>query len=485
MIIDIGKTGLNTDVAPTKLPPDAVTGGENFLCTEGSVRAPTMRLKVMDLSIEPRFRFVWTTKDNEDKLVISDGESIMLYDADGTETDITPSTSLTAGCQVTFADLGTLLIVNSNKDKPWFYDEAATELKPLQGWGNWKCEVMTSVRYNLVALNMTEDGVKMPQKVRWSSSAEEGAIPAVWDPTDLAYDAGDDILGETSGHIIGGAVFRDSLWIGKTDAIYEMRYLGGQFVYSIIRRTGDLGISRPDAICAAKNVLAIVSRDDLYKFDGSTAMSMTDNRIHNLVLELSKDGSFAYEDLTYSPNQDFLFATLAGEGATADKVLVYSFADDTWNVLTFGDVYGFDLAQITADTDPELICYRKNVDGGYQVEQFSSVYDPDLEAEYLFVDGSVERTGIPLGAPMMVEKVLPVLRGTDALQPLKISIGVQASQDQEIRWTPEYEIDAKLKRFIPVRKVGRFLCWRVQTRAKKPWYLDALDVRVFPAGDKD
>jgi len=486
MILDIGKSGLNTDLAPTKLPPDALTGGDNFICSGGSVRAPTMRLKVADLSIEPKYRFVWTTKDNEDKLVVSDGVSVIFYDADGTEHNITTAPTFTAGSQVTFCDLGTLLIVNSNLNGPFYYNTSTSLLVALPGWtSTWRCEVMAAVRYNLVALNMTEGTAKYPQKLRWSSSAVDGAIPNVWDPTNLAFDAGDEILGESSGHIIGAVVFRDSLWIGKTDSIYEMRYLGGQYVYTVSRRSGDLGVSTHRAMAAAKNTLVVLSRDDLYRFDGSMAVSLTDSRVHDLLISLSLDGSFAYTEISYTPNQDFLFVTVSGTGDAAEQVLVYSFADDTWSVVTFGSTYGFDLCAVTADTDPELIVWRTH-DGNWQVENFTDEYDPALEGEYLFVNGYVERAGINLGgSQVMVEKVLPILQGADVAQPLMISIGVQASQDAEIRWTPEYPIDAARPTFIPVRKVGRYLCWKANARARKPWVLDGLDVRMYPAGDKD
>jgi hypothetical protein len=163
--------------------------------------------------------------------------------------------------------------------------------------------------------------------------------------------------------------------------------------------------------------------------------------------------------------------------------MIYAMGADTWNTISFGTVYGFDLASLTADTDPELICYRE-VDGAYQVERFTNTYDEALEGEYQFITGEVERTGIPLEGVSMVEKVLPILRGVAAV-PLRIQIGVQASQSDAIRWTPEYSINPEQKTFIPVRKVGRFLCWRASARARQPWYLDALDIRTRPAGDKD
>ena len=491
MIIQIGQSGLNTDVAPSKLPPDAVTGGDNFLCVEGSVRSPTMRLKAFDISIEPVYHFVWTNADNEDKVVVSDGETVLLYDTDGTEHDITPDDGadppvkepFTAGSQVTFCDLGTLLIVNSNQDGPFYYDPDTEVLVDLPGWNPlWRCEVMASVRYNLVALNMTEDDEPFPQKIRWSNSAQDGAIPTDWTPA-LSNDAGDEILGETGGHIIGAVLFRGSLWIGKTDSLYEMRYLGGQYVYSVTRRTGDIGISNHRALTAAKNVMLVQSRDDVYRFDGSNAQSLSDNRVHNQLIEYSDNGSFEYAEITYSPNQDYAVVLAVGTGRAADQSMVYALGDNTWNTISFGAVYGFDLAALTADTDPELLCYRK-VGDAYQVERFTNVYDPALEGEYEFITGNVERTSIPLEGVSMVEKVLPLLRGVEAV-PLRIQIGVQASQSAPIRWTPEYAINPESKTFIPVRKVGRFLSWRATARARQPWYLDALDVRTRPAGDKD
>jgi hypothetical protein len=485
MIINVGKSGLNTDIAPVKLPPDALTGGNNFLCTEGSVRSPTMRLKVLDLTIEPLFHFVWTAVDNTDKVVVSDGEKVLLYDTDGTEHDINTANRFTVGCQVTFTDLGTVLVVNSDEDGPFYYDPDTDALVSLPGWNStWRCKIMASVRYNLVALNMTEGTDEFPQKLRWSNSSQDGSVPTLWTAA-LDNDAGDDILGETAGHIIGATVFRGSLWIGKTDSLYEMRYLGGQYVYSVTRRTGDIGISSHLGMTAGKNILIVLSRDDVYRFDGTIAQSLSDNRIRNKLIELSDNGSFDYAEIKYSPNQDLAFVTAVGTGRTAGTVPVYSFADDTWNLISFGDVYGFDLGAMTDDTDPELICYRNQPDldtgaAQYQVERFTGVYDAALEGEYLFIDGEASRESIPLERNSMVEKVLPILRG----QKLNIQIGVQDSQDSAIRWTPTYEIDPAAKKFIPVRMVGRYMSWRVYARARQPWYFDGLDVRTRPAGDK-
>lgn len=258
MIVQTGQSGLNTDLAPAKLPPDAVTGGSNFLCTEGSVRSPTMRLKQFDLDIEPIYHFVWTDVDAADNIVVSDGESVYLYTSAGVGTLINDGGLFTAGSLVTFCALGTVLIVNSNVDGPFYYDPDTALLVALTGWpATWTCEIMASVRYNLVALNLTEDGDAFPQKVRWSNSVQDGSIPTEWTAA-ITNDAGDDILGETGGHIRGAALYRDSLWIGKTDSLYEMRYLGGQFVYAITKRSGDMGIGSHRAMTAAKNVLLIV-----------------------------------------------------------------------------------------------------------------------------------------------------------------------------------------------------------------------------------
>lgn len=482
MKIAVGTSGLNTDIAPAMLPPDALTGGVNFLCTQGCVRAPTMRLKVMNLSIEPLWHFVWTTADNVDKVIISNGVKVHLYDADGTEHDITPDAGdFTAGCKVTFTDLNTLLVVNSNEDGPFSYDPTTKKLVALKGWPTaWRCEVMSSVRYNLVALNLTEGSDRLPQKLRWSNSAADGDLPTQWTPA-LTNDAGDDLLGESGGHIIGARQFKDSLWIGKSDSLYEMSYIGGNFVFQNSRRSGDIGITSPLAIVGAKNQLAILSRDDIYTFDGSNAKSLTDNRINNKILELSDNGSFDYVEMAYSPNQDLLFIDAVGTGRTADQSLIYSYIDNTWSLVSFGALYGFDLAALTSDTDPELVCYRENKDGDYVIERFTNVYDEALEGDYVLVAGEAEREGISLDAPLMVEKVMPILRG----QKLRLEFGVSRAQDAPYRWTPIYEVDPPAKQFIPVRMVGRYFAWRVSATARQPWYLDGLDIRVQPAGDRD
>lgn len=482
MIIQVGSTGLNTDVAPALLPPDAITHGDNFLCVAGSVRSPRMRIKRFQVTVEPVYHFTWTTVDNEHKLIVSDGETVLLYDMDGTGHDLNPSARFTPGSLVTFTDLNTVLVVNSNEDGPFYYDSAGTgELAALPGWtATDRCRVMASLRYSLVALNMTEDGDLFPQKLLWSNSAQDGDLPTLWAAA-ADNDAGDDLLGESGGHITGAEQMRGSLWVLKSDSIYEMAWIGGQYVFAVNRRTGIVGGSGNESLVACKNVLAVLSRDDVYLYDGSTANSISDNRVHSNLVSLSENGAYTFIELKYSPNQDFLLVSLSADGVTAETTLIYSFADNTWSRVNFGSVYGFELSSFEGADQLELLVLRQN-EGAFWVESFADQYDSEQASSYVLIDGNVERRGIKLGEQVsVVEKVLPVARGAT----FSISFGVQETQDADPRWTPYYTVTPSVREFIPVRLSGSYFCWRVNAASYEPWYLDALDVRVRPAGDKE
>jgi hypothetical protein len=226
--------------------------------------------------------------------------------------------------------------------------------------------------------------------------------------------------------------------------------------------------------------MAILSRDDEYLYDGSSTTSLSDNRVHEALVSLSTLGAYTFIELRYSPNQDFLLVSLSGENDTADTTLVYSFSDNTWSRTTLGQVYGFELASFEGVDQLELLVIRQD-DTGIWVESFTDQYDPERAVDYVLVDGNVERTGIPLDQVSMVEKVLPHARGAE----FSISFGVQETQDAEPRWGPYHTVTPATRRFIPVRMAGSYFCWRVNAAALSPWYLDALDVRARPAGDKE
>ena len=60
----------------------------------------------------------------------------------------------------------------------------------------------------LIALNLTEAGTPIPQKVKWSTEAATQAVPASWDESSAIVDAGEYELADTKGCYIR----RPSAW---------------------------------------------------------------------------------------------------------------------------------------------------------------------------------------------------------------------------------------------------------------------------------
>ena len=481
MIIQTGKSGLNTDVAPALLPPDALTAGDSFTCVAGSVSGSRMRRRLFAIDIEPLFHYEWQNVDGEQKYLVSNVLSVYLYNQDGTYSDITPSTPFTDGAKLDFTDLNTVLVVNSDLDGLYYYDN--TRLVPAPGWpSSMRAKSIAAIKYNLVAMNLTDNGEKFPSKLMWSKSAEEGGMPNVWTPA-LDNDAGDDILGESEAEILGAVQYRDMLWIVKADSIYRMAWVGGQYVYTIKRQTGLIEIGYPEAFCGCRNNLAIFSTDDVMLFDGTFLDTKALNRVSGAIRASSESGAFGRVQLLYAPSDKLLLLGLGAPNSNViTKVFGYSLIDDTWSVFNVGFCYGLGLTSGFISGSREIIFYTEIEAGGanYQIEVATDYYDPQFDNEYILQQTSAERTGIPLNEVMMVTKALPRIRGV----PVTITIGTQETQDSPVKWGLPKTVQPGQETFVPVMRSGRFLAYTIAAESKQRWSCDALDVRANPMGDK-
>ena len=137
-IANLGEVGLNTDVAPTLLPANVVTGLNNVVPVNGSLETARGELRLFDLDIEPRYHtayrsFKFDGLAARQWFIVSDGVDVYAYhlQADGTliTEQITPTDDDTAtgtpepwlGGLVSFADLNGVLVINSETNGPFYW----------------------------------------------------------------------------------------------------------------------------------------------------------------------------------------------------------------------------------------------------------------------------------------------------------------------------------------------------------------------------
>lgn len=216
------------------------------------------------------------------------------------------------------------------------------------GWrwrDGWRCEQIAAYRYQLVALRMTEDDVEYVHKTRWSNSAQEGALPTQWAIL-LTNDAGDDILGETPGRIIGGTNVRDQLMIVKEDSVFGLRYIGGQYVNQVTRLQGGVGTRNPRGFCEMRGALVVMTTSDVYVFDGQNSRSILDARARKAAFALLSEGSWDAAQCFYDSYTSRLYLAYPTQDGmrSLQGALVYNLEEDTYYTYLLQNGWGFDLA---------------------------------------------------------------------------------------------------------------------------------------------
>ncbi len=546
-IENLGMVGLNTDISPTLLPSNALTSLQNVIGNSGALRSIPGEEKLFDLQIAPIWNTVFRDINQIEWAIVSDGLQVHAYSITGQGTgggpagvaDISPTGGLAAGQKhISFTNHNGILVINSSIDGPHYWPGVANALAKLPGpgdggaapaggwdWTNgWRCQEMRSVRNSLVALGMWEGtpvAARYQHKVRWSTVAAEGELPVIWDPTITSEFAGDDLIGETPGAIVGGALVRDALFIIKEDAVYAMHWTGGFINFQIERLQGGRGTDQNRGFVEVLGSLGIFTGVDLILFDGQSSQSLIEDRVRSKIrgllsmAGLDKETSTLFFDA--SKHNLYLLLSSASSRILTDA-MVYDVREDHWGHKALGSCYGIapsstqinrgdvidnwypttvidDLPQEPIDTTlyesigQELILFQANSNNdAWWVSAITNATTND--------DGTVktceaQRIDIPLNGVRglaMVTEVRPEVSGqlNDALlaeQPIQFRFGSRDNLSSPIVWGAWHDVYLQQTLQLTPRVTGRFISWHARSAAIGSWSLAALNIHWESAGE--
>lgn len=517
-IPDLGSVGMISDIIPSLAPPAAWTNLINCSTNDNSIGSMRGERRLFDLQIKPTYHSTYQSPDGRWFVIVSDGVSVHAVDLiTKTAKNITPPGDAWASGFTSFANLNGVLVVNNAMEGMFFWDTGATLpadqiLKPCPGWdAGWRCEMVCAYRYYLVALNMTEADVNYKHKVRWSNSAQEGDLPTEW-VASTANDAGDDLLGETGGAIVGGALVRDSLYIVKEDAIYAMSWIGGEYVMRVDRLKSEVGTRIKRGFFPAMGGIIVFTSSDCIYFDGQNATSIVDMRIRRTIYATLSEELWELSQVYVAPTTSQIYIAGARAGAiNLSDAFVFNYEEKTWGHRRLVNSYGFDTIFVTdavgtltwdelggktwdeqndgtwnkgvyQPSVPDTIVYESNdTDTAWWVSVISfELGNSDGTPKYCMA----ERVGLPIGRAdqmMMITEVWPEAVGEAVIQ---ISVGAQIAEGGEIIWDGPHNFEVGKQASIKPRVTGRFVGIRVESHTLKSWQLGALTYDFEPAGER-
>lgn len=258
-----------------------------------------------------------------------------------------------------YTTLSNAIVMNTPLENPQGLVPYKATFEEIPGWGyplkdkrpgdegavqvDWKAGRLRSFRNYLVALDMTEGGVNLPQRVRWSNVAYVNELPPDWVEDDEARDGGFNDLTDANGRIIDGVPLRDSFVIYTDQETYLMEYVGGILIFQFKKLFSDSGVLAPECAVEFEQKHFVITRDDIFVHNGSSKQAVASGRVKQyLIDEISSVNPLATKVFAYTPQKE-IWITYVGPGQTkqdgdsnsdiqwtCNKCAVWNWEWDTW-----------------------------------------------------------------------------------------------------------------------------------------------------------
>lgn len=401
--------------------------------------------------------------------------------------------------------LNGLPILNNGVDQPQFMADldVTTNFANLIGWdSNWRAKVIRVFRNFIFALYTTETSAIYPQKLRWSSSADAGAIPTAWTPA-ASNDAGYTSLSETPGTLIDMLELGDSAVIYKDDSAYLVQYIAGDAIFRFSRIKTAPGMLAQDCGCEFEGGHFVVSDGDVYVHDTQSKQSVIDDRnrdaLFNAIDATNWNKTFVYHNKV----QNEIWICYPAFGSTwCNAAYIWQYRDNVWyqrdlpSNTTFIAAGVVDAVALTWDTLPWSTW--NNWQGQWGTARFSPVEDYPIAVTtaskmYQFstgnqADGSnqycyAERKGLNIGVMEqinLIKRIYPYAKGGQ----FSVYIGSQDSPNDAVMWQGPYSFDPTTDYKIDCRVNGRLHAIRFESNSNVVWSLNAYEFDAVQVGQR-
>lgn len=333
---DVGSKGVIKDLPAFELPPEAWSDAINirFRAHRAEKFGGYFPVLTEGMPTEPPLAILY--RNNTSHQIYGTSKSIYLMDGTRHINVSKLSNPSDANSQVTYAaapestwyytTLSNAIIMNTPANVPQGLTPSGTNFVDLPGWGrpqgtdagkptvDWKCGRIRAFKNYLIALDMREAGITLPQRVRWSNVAQVNELPPDWIETDETKDGGFTDLTDANGHIVDGVPLRDSFVIYTDKETYLMDYVGGLLIFSFKKLFSDSGILAPECAVEFEGKHFVVAKDDIFIHNGSSRQPVASGRMKKyLINEISSTNPKATKVFAYAPAKE-IWISYVGSG---------------------------------------------------------------------------------------------------------------------------------------------------------------------------
>ena len=557
---NLGGVGVVTDVNPYDLPPNAFSDARNVLFDDGRVsRAPVFK-QLFPNPTSPKAFSDYTTETFADvtgtfenaegdpvtdiRFVasysdITDGEVALIADKEGGVRTY-PEGSLQFATPVT----GTL----TSNEEPWAHAQIAgisvlsrkgmvpygrkidTDTEYEFFSGDWPstdtCAVVRSYLDFMIALNVTKDTDEFPTMVKWSDPIQVGTEVAnvVWDPTDPANTAGENILAELRNPILDGLVLGSQFIIYSENQVYLMEYTGSSLVFNFRRLFPTGGIINTNCVAEVEGKHYVFGSDDIYMHDGVSRKSLADGRVRRKIFTKILRNDFKKSFVLHDSATSLIYfcykSNESGLGFSntdfCNKAAVYNYKNDTWTFMDLPNIVGgteitYDLSSknypsatnsyqayntsyssFSADTAkiPVMVGVTDTVNGLTESRTYAAdlptigkiSIEPEAETvkeayvERLGID--LDDTGLPLRSYKTILSITPQAEFEASEGQLTLKIGATDRASDPVVWYTEYDFRPDEVERIDTKASGKYLAYRLSMNEIEDFKFSGFDAEV-------
>jgi len=532
-IRDLGSVGVITDVDPFNLPFNAFTRAKNVRFVNNSVEHAPIFRQVLDLGStdKPEFVHGLFTQDGYDStLVVTDTFKILEITGSSSGVTVYNGSMSATTKSYTACSLANIEYVNRTDTAPVYRGPADTNFSVLSNFvPSSSCNSLRSYGDFLIALNMTEDGVNLPTRVRYSDLALSNQIPSTWDATDLTNSAGFNDIVQMKTPIVDGLSLNTNFFIYSSDQVWQMEFVGGAFIFNFRKVFDNCGVINTNCIVEHEGMHFVFDNDDIYTHDGLTKTSICDKRVRNYIfsgIDMSKAGKCyvqhnkSLEEIyfCYHSGDDLALYT---DGDFCNRAAVFNYRSNTWSFIDLPNTSSGTSSNVnTVETYGTSASSYDETGGTYheqesRFDQFplmvSHAYTGDYEtittnrvlgvdlvdkgnlakpavAEFSFpmvaerVGIDLDEAQIPLSGYKVINRIYPQATTVSSDPEIHFEFGAGDLATEVTKYNPGIIFNMATDYKVDTRMSGRYLSYKVGTSKPKDFSLSGFDVDLQIVG---
>ena len=532
-IRDLGAVGVITDVDPFNLPFNAFTRAKNVRFVNNSVEHAPIFRQVLDLGStdNPEFVHGLFTQDGYDStLVVTDTFKILESTGSSSAATVYNGSMSVNSKSYTACSLANVEYVNRTDTAPVYRGPTDTNFSVLSNFvPSSSCNSLRSYGDFLIALNMTENGVNLPTRVRYSDLALSNQIPSTWDATDLTNSAGFNDIVQMKTPIVDGLSLNTNFFIYSSDQVWQMEFVGGAFIFNFRKVFDNCGVINTNCIVEHEGRHFVFDNDDIYTHDGLTKTSICDKRVRNYIfsgIDMSKAGKCyvqhnkSLEEIyfCYHSGDDLALYT---DGDFCNRAAVFNYRSNTWSFADLPNTSSGTSSNVNTVETYDTATSNYNETGGTyheqesQFDQFplmvSRAYTGDYEtitanrvlgvdlvdkgnlakpavAEFSFpmfaerVGIDLDEAQIPLSGYKVINRIYPQATTVSSDPEIHFEFGAGDLATEVTNYNPGIIFNMATDYKVDTRMSGRYLSYKVGTSKPKDFSLSGFDVDLQIVG---